>query len=202
MPKGDGMKRLFDFACAYLLLCFLGPVLFFIALAVMLESGPPIFFVQTRVGRRGKHFGLFKFRTMYKDAESRGQLTLGDRDPRVTKVGYYLRKYKVDELPQLFNVLLGHMSLVGPRPEVPKYVKLYNKEQLQVLKLRPGITDWASIEYMDEAELLAKAEDPEKMYIEEIMPRKLQINLDYMAQRKGLISDIAALFKTVFKIFR
>ena len=139
---------------------------------------------------------------MYKDAESRGQLTLGDRDPRVTKVGYYLRKYKVDELPQLFNVLLGHMSLVGPRPEVPKYVKLYNKEQLQVLKLRPGITDWASIEYMDEAELLAKAEDPEKMYIEEIMPRKLQINLDYMAQRKGLISDIAVLFKTVFKIFR
>lgn len=138
---------------------------------------------------------------MRTDADKAGLLTVGGRDNRITKVGYYIRKYKVDELPQLINVLLGDMSLVGPRPEVRKYVSLYNAEQLQVLSVKPGITDYASIEYSNENEILGKASDPEKVYIEEIMPAKLNLNLKYIREQ-GILTDINIIFKTVFKILR
>lgn len=167
-----------------------------------MESGRPVFFKQIRVGKGAKEFTLLKFRSMFVNAEARGQLTLGDRDPRVTRVGYFLRKSKLDELPQLINVFRGDMSLVGPRPEVPKYVALYNDEQRKVLQVKPGITDMASIEYMDEAEILAQAEDPEKKYIEEVMPHKLRINLEYQKHRRGVLSDLKVLALTALKIFR
>lgn len=133
------------------------------------------------------------------NSESRGQLTVGMRDPRITRIGYYLRKFKLDELPQLFNVLLGDMSLVGPRPEVRKYVNYYTPEQLQVLTVRPGITDFASIQFINENELLAKAEHPEQYYIEHIMPEKLKLNLEYIS-RKSVFKDISLICKTLFKI--
>jgi lipopolysaccharide/colanic/teichoic acid biosynthesis glycosyltransferase len=153
------------------------------------------------VGKNGKDFYLFKFRSMRTDADKKGLLTVGGRDPRITRMGYYLRKYKLDELPQLLNVLIGDMSLVGPRPEVRKYVNLYTTEQQQVLQVQPGITDYASIEYSNENELLGKAADPEKVYIEEIMPAKLKLNLKYIAE-KGLITDLKIIFRTFAKILK
>jgi lipopolysaccharide/colanic/teichoic acid biosynthesis glycosyltransferase len=138
---------------------------------------------------------------MRTNADKKGLLTVGGRDPRITRIGYYLRKYKLDELPQLMNVLMGDMSLVGPRPEVRKYVSMYNAEQLKVLNVQPGITDYASIEYSDENELLGKATDPEKVYIEEIMPAKLQLNLKYIAE-KSLITDLKIIFRTFAKILK
>ena len=149
----------------------------------------------------GKPFLLLKFRTMTNTSADKGLLTVGDRDSRITPVGYFLRKYKLDELPQLINVLIGDMSFVGPRPEVSKYVELYSPEQRKVLDVKPGITDLASIEYMNESELLAKSVDPEKTYIEEIMPHKLGINLRYQANRT-LLSDVKVIFKTFGGIFR
>lgn len=196
------MKRLVDLLLSALLLLLFSPVLLLLSAAVWMESGRPVFFKQIRVGKGAKEFTLLKFRSMYVNAEARGQLTLGDRDPRVTRVGYFLRKSKLDELPQLINVFRGDMSLVGPRPEVPKYVALYNEEQRKVLNVKPGITDMASIEYMDEAEILAQAEDPEKKYIEEVMPHKLSINLSYQKRRRGVLSDLKVLVLTALKIFR
>jgi len=136
---------------------------------------------------------------MHTDADKRGLLTVGMRDPRITHIGYYLRKYKLDELPQLFNVLVGDMSLVGPRPEVRKYVEMYNPEQMRVLSIRPGITDYASIMYSNENEILAKSEQPEKTYIDEIMPHKLQLNIKYIDE-KNPFKDIKLILKTIFKI--
>lgn len=196
------MKRLVDLLLSALLLLVFSPILLLLGVAVWMESGRPVFFKQIRVGKGEKEFTLLKFRSMYVNAEARGQLTLGDRDPRVTRVGYFLRKSKLDELPQLINVFRGDMSLVGPRPEVPKYVALYNEEQRKVLNVKPGITDMASIEYMDEAEILAQAEDPEKKYIEEVMPHKLSINLSYQKRRRGVLSDLKVLVLTALKIFR
>lgn len=196
------MKRLVDLLLSALLLLVFSPILLLLGAAVWMESGRPVFFKQIRVGKGEKEFTLLKFRSMYVNAEARGQLTLGDRDPRVTRVGYFLRKSKLDELPQLINVFRGDMSLVGPRPEVPKYVALYNEEQRKVLNVKPGITDMASIEYMDEAEILAQAEDPEKKYIEEVMPHKLSINLSYQKRRRGVLSDLKVLMLTALKIFR
>lgn len=138
---------------------------------------------------------------MRTDADKKGLLTVGGRDPRITRVGYYLRKYKLDELPQLLNVLSGDMSLVGPRPEVRKYVNMYTEEQQKVLLVQPGITDYASIEYSNENELLGKAADPEKVYIEEIMPTKLKLNLKYI-EEKSLITDVKIIFRTIFKIIK
>lgn len=168
---------------------------------MIVSCGFPLFYLQTRVGKNGKDFKLFKFRTMHLDADKKGLLTVGGRDPRVTSIGYYLRKYKLDELPQLFNVLFGTMSLVGPRPEVRKYVDLYTKEQQQVLSVKPGITDFASLEYINENDLLAKSDNPEKTYIEEIMPAKLALNMKYI-QQQGILVDFKIILNTIFKIIK
>jgi lipopolysaccharide/colanic/teichoic acid biosynthesis glycosyltransferase len=194
-------KRLFDICCSAIGIIILGPVFFVLWIAVKLESKGPAFFLQTRVGKNNLDFRLYKFRTMYLNSEARGQLTVGMRDPRITKVGYILRKYKLDELPQLFNVLLGDMSLVGPRPEVRKYVNLYNDEQMKVLSVRPGITDVASIQFINENELLASAENPEEYYINIIMPQKLALNLSHI-NSSLLLKDVGLILKTIFKIFR
>jgi lipopolysaccharide/colanic/teichoic acid biosynthesis glycosyltransferase len=175
------------------------PVFLCIGLAIIINSGFPVFYLQSRVGKHNRDFKLFKFRTMHSGADKKGLLTVGGRDPRVTAVGYYLRKYKLDELPQLFNVLIGNMSLVGPRPEVRKYVELYNEEQRNVLSVKPGITDLASLKFINENDLLAKSSDPEKTYIEEIMPEKLALNKEYIRQHH-LGMDLKIIFATLKKI--
>src|SRR5690349_21315668 len=147
------LKRLFDIVCSFVALIILLPLLLAIGILQVITTKGPVFFVQERVGKNGKGFKLFKFRTMHVNADKKGLLTIGGRDPRITRLGYYLRKYKLDELPQLLNVLMGTMSMVGPRPEVRKYVDLYNEEQRKVLEVRPGITDYASIEYFKESEI-------------------------------------------------
>lgn len=193
------LKRLFDIICSLVGIIFLFPVFVIIVLAIVINSGFPIFYFQTRVGKNNRDFKLFKFRTMHTDADKKGLLTVGGRDPRVTQVGYYLRKFKLDELPQLFNVLFGSMSLVGPRPEVRKYVDMYNEEQKRVLEVKPGITDYASLEYINENELLAKSENPEQTYIQEIMPAKLKLNMRYI-EETGLLTDLTIITRTVQKI--
>jgi lipopolysaccharide/colanic/teichoic acid biosynthesis glycosyltransferase len=194
------MKRAFDIAFALVLLLLLLPLLLILACCVAFTSAGGAFFRQIRVGMGGRDFRLLKFRTMRTGSEAKGQLTIGGRDPRVTAVGYFLRKTKLDELPQLWNVLLGDMSVVGPRPEVPKYVALYTAEQRAVLSVRPGITGMASIDYIDENELLAKAADPERAYIEEVMPAKLVLDLRYVRERSfGL--DVRIIAATVRRVF-
>lgn len=195
------MKWLFDRTISLILLVLFLPVLLVIAMVIMIDAGSPVLYRQVRVGRNGRNFRIIKFRTMSVGSDRDSKLTVGSRDPRVTRSGYFLRKYKLDELPQLFNVLVGDMSLVGPRPEVPEYVKLYDDEQKKVLSVLPGITDNASLEYIDENELLSKADDAEKEYREKVMPAKIAINLDYLS-RAGFFSDIGVLFRTVFTIFR
>ena len=194
------MKRLFDILASFIGIILLSPVLLLISLAVVLTSGFPIFYLQTRVGKNNIDFKLFKFRSMANNSDKKGLLTVGGRDPRITPVGYFLRKFKLDELPQLFNVLFGTMSLVGPRPEVRKYVDMYNEEQKKVLSVQPGITDYASLDYINENELLAKSSDPEETYIKEVMPAKLQLNLKYINEA-GLGTDLKLIFKTIGKIF-
>ena len=194
------MKRIFDLTASFIGLLILFPFLLVIALFVGLGSRGGVFYRQIRVGRYGKDFRLWKFRTMRPDSDKKGLLTVGGRDPRVTSIGYFLRKYKLDELPQLLNVLSGDMSLVGPRPEVRKYVEMYNAEQKRVLTVRPGITDYASIEYSNENELLAKSADPERTYIEEVMPAKLKLNMKYIDE-KAALKDVKIILKTVGKIF-
>ncbi len=193
------MKRLTDILLSLVGLLILLPFFLVIAIVIALDSRGGVFFLQTRVGKNNKDFKLFKFRTMRVDSESKGQLTIGGHDIRITKAGFFLRRYKLDELPQLLNVLLGDMSLVGPRPEVRKYVDMYTAEQLQVLSVKPGITDYASIKYADESELLAKAENPEQFYIQTVMPDKLAINQEYIKNRSFGV-DMGILFKTIGKI--
>lgn len=195
------MKRLFDIFFSFIGLVALLPFLLIIGLFIILDSKGGIFYKQVRVGLNGKDFHLFKFRSMRTDADKKGLLTVGGRDNRITRVGYFIRKYKIDELPQLINVLLGDMSLVGPRPEVRKYVNKYNNEQKKVLSVRPGITDYASIQYSNESELLGKAKDPEQFYINEIMPAKLKLNLKYIAER-GMMTDIKIIMNTLLKIVK
>ncbi len=195
------LKRLFDILASLTGIIILFPFFLVISLMMIVSCGFPIFYLQTRVGLHGRDFKLFKFRTMHKDSDKKGLLTVGGRDPRVTAIGYYLRKYKLDELPQLVNVLLGTMSLVGPRPEVRKYVDMYTKEQQQVLQAKPGITDFASLEYINENELLAKSTDPEQTYIQEIMPAKLALNMKYI-QQQGLGVDLKIIFNTIAKIIK
>lgn len=193
------IKRIFDIVCALIGIVILMPVFLCISLAIIINSGFPVFYRQSRVGKHNRDFKLFKFRTMHSGADKKGLLTVGGRDPRVTAVGYYLRKYKLDELPQLFNVLIGNMSLVGPRPEVRKYVELYNEEQKKVLSVTPGITDLASLKFIHENDLLAKSPDPEKTYIEEIMPEKLALNKEYI-QHHSFGMDLKIIFATLKKI--
>jgi lipopolysaccharide/colanic/teichoic acid biosynthesis glycosyltransferase len=194
------VKRVFDMLFALILLLLLLPILTLFALAVAVSSPGGAFFRQERVGRKGKLFRLLKFRTMRIGSEAQGQLTIGGRDPRITGVGYFLRRTKLDELPQLWNVLTGDMSIVGPRPEVPRYVALYSPEQRAVLSVRPGITGMASIDYIDENELLARSADPERAYVEEVMPAKLALDLKYVQQRSfGL--DLRIILSTMTKVF-
>ena len=190
-------KRLFDLIGAALALVLLSPLLLCVALAVKLDSRGPVFFRQERVGRHGQLFRIHKFRTMVADAPHRGpQITVG-ADARITRVGGFLRHYRIDELPQFIDVLKGDMSLVGPRPEVPRYVALYPQEMKdKVLAVRPGITDPASLELIDEGELLARAADPEREYVEVILPRKLRCAADY-ASRATLWSDLGVLGRTL-----
>lgn len=176
------MGRAFDLIVAFLGLVALLPALAVIALVIRLEGSGPIFFRQERIGRGGRPFRIWKFRTMIVGAEQSGQLLTVGEDRRITRSGIWLRRWKLDELPQLVNVLLGEMSFVGPRPEVPRYVALYTKEQAKVLDLRPGITDVASITYRNESELLKGQEDPEAFYVEQILPDKIRMNLAYASQ--------------------
>ena len=193
------MKRIFDFTTSLIGLIIISPILLFIALFISLESKGGVFYKQKRVGKGNKDFYVYKFRSMIVDADKKGLLSIGKdgKDPRVTKVGYIIRKYKLDELPQLLNVLKGDMSLVGPRPEVRKYVDLYNEEQKQVFKVRPGITDMASIKFRNENDLLSQSPNPEEYYIKEIMPQKLSLNLEYIKTRT-FFGDIKLIFKTIF----
>lgn len=192
------LKRLFDIVASFIGIILLSPFLIIIAIFIKLGSNGPIFFKQERVGLKGKHFLILKYRTMIVDAEKYGkQITVG-KDNRITAVGSFLRKYKLDELPQLINVLKGDMSLVGPRPEVPRYVKLYSKEQLKVLEVRPGITDLASLRYSDENELLGTVENPEEYYVNVIMKDKLDLNLEYI-DKSNVFYDIVIILKTIVK---
>lgn len=195
------MKRLFDILFSLIGLLVLCPFMAVIAVFIKINSDGPIFFKQLRVGKDNTDFLLFKFRTMHILSEAKGQLTVGMKDSRITTIGYFLRRYKLDEIPQLWNVLKGEMSFVGPRPEVRKYVNMYNETQLTVLSVKPGITDYASIIFIKENELLGNANDPEKEYIENIMPEKLRINIKYINEN-NLFSDIGLIFRTVFSIIK
>lgn len=194
-------KRLFDIFFSLIGLVILFIPFLIIAVLISIDSKGGVFYKQKRVGKDGVDFGLLKFRSMASGSDKSGLLTVGGRDSRITKIGYTLRKYKIDELPQLINVLLGDMSLVGPRPEVRKYVELYNSDQKRVLSVKPGITDYASIEFSNENELLGKAENPEEVYINEIMPAKLKLNLKYIAEQ-GIRTDLKIIFSTIGKIVR
>lgn len=189
------MKRILDILCSFCVLVLLLPVWLVVALLIVLESRGGVFYVQKRVGKDNRDFNLYKFRTMRPDSDSKGLLTVGARDSRITRVGYFLRKYKIDEFPQLLNILKGDMSIVGPRPEVRKYVDLYTPEQMRVLSVRPGLTDYASIRYVNENEVLAASDDPERTYIEEVMPAKLALNLQYI-DNQSLKEDLKLIFKT------
>ena len=190
------MKRFFDVLFSGVLIIVLVPLGIVVSILIVLDDFGSPFFVQQRVGLNGKNFGLLKFRSMRKNAESKGQLTVGMKDNRITRSGYFIRKYKIDELPQLVNVFLGEMSVVGPRPEVPKYVLLYNEEQRNVLSIKPGITDFASIEYVRENELLSASSDPEETYIKEIMPAKLELNLKYLREQ-SFLTDMKIILQTI-----
>lgn len=195
------MKRLFDIIASGLGLIALSPLFAVLAIWIKADSKGPVFYRQTRVGRGNKDFRLFKFRSMRPDSDKLGLITVGGHDPRVTRSGYYIRKYKLDEFPQLINVFKGDMSLVGPRPEVRKYVDMYTPEQMRVLEVRPGITSMASIRYRNENEILAEADDPDKAYVEVVMPDKLAIDLQYVG-RANLWTDIGLVFETLGAIIK
>jgi lipopolysaccharide/colanic/teichoic acid biosynthesis glycosyltransferase len=191
--------RLFDIVLAIVALIVLFPLLFVIAIWVKIDSRGGIFYIQTRVGYKGRDFNLIKFRSMRVASDKLGLLTIGERDPRITNSGYFIRKYKIDELPQLLNVLIGNMSFVGPRPEVRKYVQLYNFEQLKVLNLKPGITDEASIAFRNENEILSKSSNPELTYIQEIMPVKIELNQRFI-ENPNLFNYLKIISKTICRI--
>lgn len=195
------MKRAFDVLFSLIGIIVLLPVFIIISLLIIIDSKGGILYKQERTGKGDEIFKVFKFRTMRPDSFSKGALTVGSRDPRITKVGYYLRKYKLDELPQLFNVLFGDMSFVGPRPEVKKYTDLYNTAQKKVLTVRPGITDYASIKFRNENDLLSVSDNPEQLYIDEIMPEKLDLNLKYINDN-SLFKDIKIIFDTFYVIIK
>lgn len=193
------MKRVFDVVMSGLGLLVLSPLFFVLAIWIKLDSAGPVFYRQLRVGRYNKDFRIFKFRSMRVGADKQGLITIGGRDPRITRSGYFIRKFKLDELPQLINVFIGDMSLVGPRPEVRKYVDMYTPEQMRVLDVRPGITDAASIRYRNENELLENAENPDRYYVEVIMQDKLALNLAYV-DHHSFWGDIILIFRTFWEI--
>ena len=189
------MKRLFDIIISLIVLSVGLPFGILIALVIVIDSIGKIFYKQSRVGRHNVDFPLYKFRTMYSESDRGSLITIGEDDTRITKTGLFLRKYKIDEFPQFFNILKGEMSIVGPRPEVRKYVDLYTPEQMKVLSVRPGLTDYASIRYVNENALLAASDDPEQTYIHEIMPDKLALNLKYI-EEQSLWVDLKIILKT------
>lgn len=195
------IKRFLDFLLSLLGLILLSPVFIIIALLIKKEDGGSIFFKQTRMGQNGKPFKIYKFRTMVENAEKLGALVTKGEDPRITKIGKVLRKYKLDELPQLINVLKGEMSLVGPRPEVPKYVEAYKEKYEQILTVKPGITDFAAVEFIDEERILKDAENPEEVYLKKILPVKIKYYEKYIKEI-GFLTDIKLIFKTLIRIFR
>lgn len=195
------MKRIFDISCSVIILLLFLPFGLIISLLILLESRGGVFYRQERIGRYGKPFRLFKFRSMRKNADKQGKLTVGMKDPRITRTGYFIRKFKLDEFPQFINVILGDMSIVGPRPEVKEYVDLYTEDQRRILDVRPGITDLASLEYFEENELLGKSDDPQKTYIEEIMPAKIELNKRYLAN-PTLWNDLKIMWQTFMRIIR
>ncbi len=193
------MKRIFDIICSIIILIVFFPFGFILSIFILIESSGGVFYRQERIGRYGKPFKLFKFRSMRKDADKSGKLTVGMRDSRITRTGYFIRKFKLDEFPQFLNVIIGDMSIVGPRPEVKEYVDLYTDEQKQILNVRPGITDLASLEYFEENELLGKSDNPQKTYIEEIMPAKIELNKQYLSNAT-LPNDLKIMWKTFLRI--
>ena len=190
------LKRLMDVTISGCALFVLWPVLLLIAAAIKIDDPGPVFYRQVRVGKDGKTFRIFKFRTMVVDADKKGLAITVGRDSRITRVGALLRKSKLDELAQLINVFTGEMSFVGPRPEVPKYVDMYTPYQRQVLLVRPGITDYASIAYRNENDMLEGAQDPERMYIEQIMPDKIELNMKYLREISPA-ADIRLILRTI-----
>jgi lipopolysaccharide/colanic/teichoic acid biosynthesis glycosyltransferase len=193
------VKRIFDIIFSLFVILIFFPFGVFISFIIILESRGGVFYFQRRVGLNGEDFNLYKFRTMKPNSELKGTLTIGMRDSRITKVGYFLRKFKIDEFPQFINVLLGNMSIVGPRPEVREYVDLYSDEQRLILNVRPGITDFASLAYFDENRLLGESENPKETYIQEIMPEKIKLNLKYI-QNPTLITDLKIIWGTFLKM--
>lgn len=193
------MIRFFDLLFSLVGLVLLSPLLIIVYIFIILESRGSGFYTQQRVGLNGIDFKLFKFRSMAEGSDKKGLITIGGNDARITKTGLFIRKFKIDELPQLFNVLIGDMSIVGPRPEVRKYVDLYTNDQRKVLNVKPGITDYASIEYVNENEILGNADNPDKMYIEEIMPAKIKLNIKYI-ENKSLKEYFNIIFLTFLKI--
>lgn len=195
------LKRLFDLFAVSLVLIILLPFFVLIGLLILLTSNGGIFYKQERVGLNSRPFNLYKFRTMKIGSDKKGLITVGEKDNRITPIGYYLRKYKLDEFPQLINILKNEMSIVGPRPEVARYVDLYTEEQRQVLKVKPGLTDLASLEFIDENKLLGEAENPEEVYVNKIMPEKLRLNLVYI-KNNSLYEDVRIILTTVIRIIR
>lgn len=192
------LKRLFDIVASFCGIVILFPLIVIVSILIKLTSKGPVLFKQVRVTKNGRLFKIYKFRTMRENSEGNKQITVGN-DSRITGVGHILRKTKLDELPQLFNVLKGEMSLVGPRPEVPKYVELYTEEQREILKVSAGITDYASIYFSNESELLGEAENPEEFYIKKIMPYKIELNKKYIKEI-GMVTDIKLIILTILKI--
>jgi len=194
------MKRLFDIVTSFISLVVLLPIFLVIAIWIILGSKGGAFYLQERIGKNERPFKMFKFRTMAVNSDKKGLLTIGNEDSRVTEIGGFLRKYKLDELPQLWNVLKGEMSIVGPRPEVHRYVKLYNANQKKVLAVKPGITDYASFDFINEGEILSQSKNPEKTYIEDILPKKLNLSLAYI-EEQSFGTDLKIIFRTIKKIF-
>lgn len=191
------MIRFFDLIFSIMGLVILSPLFIVLYLLIRIESKGGGFYSQERIGKNGKPFKLYKFRSMRIGSDKKGLITIGEKDNRITKTGFILRKYKLDELPQLWNVFIGDMSLVGPRPEVKKYTDLYTEEQKQVLQVRPGITDWASIKYVDENKILGEAKDPDEAYVNLIMPNKIKLNMVYIQHQ-----TLGEYFKIIFTTFK
>ena len=194
------MFKFFDIIFSFTAVVILCPFFIIIGVLVKIDSFGPVFFIQERIGKNFKPFWLYKFRTMHFDSKDRSLITIGSRDPRITRIGYFLRRLKIDELPQLINVLKGDMSIVGPRPEIRKYVELYTEEQKKVLTVKPGITDYASIEFRNENELLSGIENPDDYYINVIMPEKLKLNIQYV-QERSIRQYLKIIILTIFRLF-
>lgn len=195
------MKRIFDIIVSLIILLIFFPFGLLVSFAILIESKGGVFYFQERIGKNGVPFKLWKFRSMRKGSDKAGKLTVGMKDSRITRSGIFIRKYKLDEFPQFINVLKGEMSIVGPRPEVKEYVDLYTEDQREILKVKPGITDLASLEYFKENELLGKSDNPQKTYIEEIMPAKIELNKKYISN-PTIGADIKIMWQTFLKIIR